>query len=81
MPAREEARLTTRLWNATRESGRPLVQEEIDAILEVRSEASAPLVPEQRQEPELESWARIRTDAGDERWLNHLTEPHCWEPY
>lgn len=79
MPASEESQLVTLLWSAAARAESRLSQQEIDRILGVEAPASAPRVPEQRRDSDGEAWSRIRTDAGDLRWLNHLGEPHCWE--
>ena len=79
MPAREESRLTALLWSAAEHATTRLSQQEIDEILGVKASSDDPQVPDQRTAPDPESWTRIRTDAGDQRWLNHIYERHCQE--
>jgi hypothetical protein len=79
MPVGEEADLTTQLWRATIDAENPLTQDEIDRILGVKRQPEGGPVPEQRTPVDPEAWSRIRTDAGDQKWLNHLVEPRCWE--
>ena len=81
MPAREEARLRDLLWRASSVTEKPLTQEEIDQILELDGATEPSRVPQQRQGSDSDSWTRIRTDAGDQRWLNHLSDPPCREPF
>lgn len=79
MPAKEEARLTALLWRAARRSEQPLCQDEIDGILGVKRQVTSPYIPQQRIDSGGDAWLRIRTDAGDERWLKVFAELHCTE--
>lgn len=77
MPAKEEARLTALLWRAATDSDQPLAQDDIDGILGVDVHPAVARIPAQRQDGD--AWLRIRTDTGDERWLNHIVDRHCRE--
>jgi hypothetical protein len=79
MPISEEARLTALLWRAAMDSESPLGQDEIDGILGLERRPVVPYIPEQSIDGDADSWLRIRTDAGDERWLAHLVDHQCWE--
>jgi hypothetical protein len=67
------------LWRATQDTQRSLTQQEIDDLLELEHTTEPLTIPHQRPEPEVEAWSQIRTDTGDERWLNHLSDRHCGE--
>lgn len=76
MPTNEESQLAALLWNAAADAESALSQQEIDKILGVEAPSPATRVPAQRTDSDPDSWVRIRTDAGDQRWLNHLYDRH-----
>jgi hypothetical protein len=78
MSASERARLVALPWKASRESARSLTQPGIGRVLEANLDAETPVVPEQRPEPASVGWSGIRTDSGEQSWLNHLAEPRRW---
>jgi hypothetical protein len=82
MSASKRARLGALPWKASRDSARSLGQPpgnsrvlEVHLNAETHLDAETPVVPEQRPEAGYEDWSGIRTDSGEQRWLNHLAEP------
>lgn len=70
----EEVRLTTLLWEAATEAEGPLNQRQIDAILQVQPHATLDQVPRPRPAPDTGSPSRVRTDTGDQSWLDDLVQ-------